>query len=153
MERTLILIKPDAIDRGIAFDVASRFEKKGFKVVALKMLRISKEMAKEHYAHLAGKPFYPYLEEFMTSKPVIAMILEGKDAVNVVRKVVGKTNGRDAEPGTVRGDFSISQQKNLVHASDSIETAEKEIKKFFKPDEIFEYKRATEDTFYARDEI
>jgi nucleoside-diphosphate kinase len=153
MERTLILIKPDAIDRGIAFEVASRFEKKGFKVVAIKMLKVSKELAKEHYAHLASKPFYPYLEEFMTSKPTIAMILEGKDAVNVIRKLVGKTNGREAEPGTVRGDYSISAQKNLIHASDSIETAEKEIKRFFKPDEIFAYSRANEAVFYARDEL
>ncbi len=149
----MVLIKPDAIDRALAFEVASRFEKKGLKVVALKMLKMTSEMSKEHYAHLASKPFYPYLEEFMTSKPMIAMILEGKDAVNVVRKMVGKTNGREADSGTVRGDFSISQQKNLVHASDSLETAEKEIKRFFRPEEIFEYKRATEDTFYARDEL
>jgi nucleoside-diphosphate kinase len=153
MERTLILIKPDAIDRGIAFEVASRFEKKGFKVVALKMLKMTGAISKEHYAHLASKPFYPNIEAYMTSKPMIAMILEGKDVVDVIRKMVGKTNGREAEPGSIRGDFSISQQKNLIHASDSIETAEKEIKRFFRPDEIFEYKRATEDTFYARDEI
>lgn len=149
----MVLIKPDAMDRGIAFEVASRFEKKGFKVVAIKMLKMSKEMSKEHYAHLAGKPFYPYLEDFMTSKPMIAMVLEGKDAVSVIRKMLGKTNGREAEPGTVRGDYSLSTQKNLAHASDSIETAEKEIKRFFRPEEIFEYKRATEDVFYARDEI
>jgi nucleoside-diphosphate kinase len=153
MERTVVLIKPDAIDRGLAFEVASVFEKKGFKIVALKMLRMTKEMSKEHYAHLASKPFYPNIEEYMTSKPMIAMIVEGKDAVAVVRKLIGKTNGREAEPGTIRGDFSISQQKNLAHASDSAETAEKEIKRFFRPDEIFAYKRANEDSFYARDEL
>ena len=153
MERTVVLIKPDAIDRGIAFEVASRFERMGFKVVALKMIHMKPEMSKEHYSHLVEKPFYPNIEKFMTSKPVIAMVLEGKDAVNVVRKRLGRTNAREAEPGTIRGDYSMSTQKNLVHASDSIETAEKEIKRFFKQDEIFNYSRANEESFYASDEL
>ncbi|MCX6774045.1 MAG: nucleoside-diphosphate kinase [Candidatus Micrarchaeota archaeon] len=153
MERTVILIKPDALDRGIAFEVASRFEKMGFKIVAVKMVHMTPNLSKEHYSHLVEKPFYPNIEAFMTSKPVIAMILEGKDAVNVVRKRLGKTNAREAEPGTIRGDYSMSTQKNLIHASDSIETAEKEIKRFFKPEEIFTYSRANEESFYARDEL
>jgi nucleoside-diphosphate kinase len=153
MERTVILIKPDALDRGIAFEVASRFEKMGFKIVAVKMVHMTPNLSKEHYSHLVEKPFYHHIEKFMTSKPVIAMILEGKDAVNVVRKRLGKTNAREAEPGTIRGDYSMSTQKNLVHASDSIETAEKEIKRFFKPEEIFNYSRANEDSFYASDEL
>ena len=150
MERTLVLIKPDGISRELVGTVISRFERKGLKIVGLKMIRISPELAKEHYAHLVDKPFYPGLEKFMTHMPVIAMALEGKDAVSVVRTVVGVTNAREANPGTIRGDFAMSVSKNIIHASDSLDTAVKEVKRFFKDGEIFEYSK--QDYYYSDDE-
>lgn len=150
MERTVILIKPDAVQRELIGEILSRFEKKGLKVVGLKMLQMSSELSKEHYSHLVSKPFYPPLESFMTHMPIVAVALEGKDAVEVVRKMVGKTNAREAEPGTIRGDFSMSVSKNTIHASDSKETAEKELKRFFKKEELFNYKKS--DYYYASDE-
>ena len=153
MERTLVLIKPDALQRGLVGEIISRFERKGLKIIAVKMLRMSPELAREHYSHLVGKPFYPELEKFMTSMPIIAMVLEGKDAVSVVRKLVGATNAREAEPGTIRGDLSMSVSKNVVHASDSLETAEAEIKRFFSEDELYPWQRKHEEFFYAEDEL
>jgi len=150
MERTLVLIKPDGISRELVGTVISRFERKGLKIVGLKMIRISPELAREHYAHLVDKPFYPGLEKFMTHMPVIAMVLEGKDAVSVVRTVVGVTNAREANPGTIRGDFAMSVSKNIIHASDSLDTAVKEVKRFFKDGEIFEYSK--QDYYYSDDE-
>lgn len=152
MQRTLVLIKPDALERGLVGRIIERFENKGLKIVGIKMLKMDPNMAKEHYSHLVDKPFYPSLERFMTSKPVIAMVLEGKDAVSVVRKIVGATNAREADPGTIRGDFSMSVSKNIVHASDSLETAQEEIKRFFSEDEIFIWERK-EELFYAEDEL
>ncbi len=151
--KTLILIKPDAINRGLVGELISRFEKKGLKIVGLKMLKMTPSMAKEHYAHLVDKSFYPELEEFMTSNPLIAMVVEGKDAVNVVRRIVGLTNGREAEPGSIRGDYSISVSKNLIHASDSEETAKKEVARFFKEDEMFNYTLSYENYLYSSDEL
>ncbi len=151
-ERTLILIKPDAINRGLAGEIISRFEKKGLKIVGMKMMKMSEEKAREHYSHHVGKPFYPDLEKFMTSMPIIALVVEGRNAVDVVRRIVGSTNGREAEPGSIRGDYSMSVSKNLIHASDSKENAEKEIKRFFKEDELFDYRLAYEDFLYASDE-
>ncbi len=150
MERTVILIKPDAVQRELIGEILSRFEKKGLKVVGLKMLQLSPELSKEHYSHLVGKPFYAGLENFMTHLPIVAAALEGKDAVEVVRKLVGVTNAREAAPGTIRGDFSMSVSKNTIHASDSKETAEKELKRFFKKEELFNYKK--QDYYYANDE-
>lgn len=151
-ERTLILLKPDAIQRGFVGEIIQRFERKGLKIVALKMLKMSPDLAKEHYAHLVGKPFYPDLEKFMTTHPIIAAIIEGKDAVEVVRTMLGPTNATKALPGTIRGDLSNSTSRNVIHASDSKETAEKEIKRFFKENEIFEYDFVTEAFRYASDE-
>lgn len=151
-EMTLILLKPDAIQRGFVGRIISRFEEKGLKMVAMKMLRMSGALAKEHYAHLVSKPFYPDLEKFMTTHPIIAMIVEGKEAVEVVRNMLGPTNATKATAGTVRGDFSNSTSRNVIHASDSKETAEKEIKRFFKPQEIFDYEFANESFHYASDE-
>ena len=150
MERTIILIKPDAVQRELIGEILSRFEKKGLKVVGLKMLQMSPELSKEHYSHLVSKSFYPPLESFMTHMPIVAVALEGKDAVEVVRKLVGITNARDAAPGTIRGDFSMSVSKNTIHASDSKETAEKELERFFKKEELFNYKKS--DYYYASDE-
>lgn len=151
-EMTLILLKPDAIQRGFVGRIITRFEEKGLKIVAMKMLRMDPALAKEHYAHLVSKQFYPDLEKFMTTHPIIAMIIEGKEAVEVVRNMLGPTNATKAPAGTVRGDFSNSTSRNVIHASDSKETAEKEIKRFFKPDEIFDYKFANDIFRYAGDE-
>ncbi|MEM4360361.1 MAG: nucleoside-diphosphate kinase [Candidatus Bilamarchaeaceae archaeon] len=151
-ERTLILLKPDAIQRGLVGDIISRFERKGLKIVGLKMLRMDTRFAKEHYAHLVNKPFYPDLEKFVTEHPMVAMVIEGKEAVEVVRLIVGPTNATKAPAGTIRGDLSNSTSRNVIHASDSKETAEKEIKRFFKDNELFEYKFMNEYYRYAADE-
>ncbi len=139
MRRTLIIIKPDAINRSLAGEILNKFEDKGLKIIGLKMERLNVYQLKDHYAHLENKPFFKELVEFMSSIPSILMVVEGKDAVNVVRRLVGATNGRDALPGTIRGDYSMSTQTNLVHASETKEMAEKEIKRFFKEDELYEY--------------
>jgi nucleoside-diphosphate kinase len=150
-ERTLLLIKPDAIQRGLIGLILARFETKAFKIVGLKMLHMTKDMSKEHYGHLVTKPFYPDLEKFMTEQPIVAVVIEGKEAVEVTRLIVGPTNATKAPGGTIRGDLSNSTSRNVIHASDSKETAEKEIKRFFKPHELFEYK--LNDAFlYASDE-
>ena len=149
--KSLILIKPDGLLRGLVGKVINRFEIKGLKIIGLKMFKLSSELSKEHYAHLVDKSFYSELEEFMTSTPIIALAVEGKDAVDVVRKIVGITNSRDALPGTIRGDFSMSVSKNVVHASDSPENAEKELKRFFKDSELFSYSRTN--NYYSSDEL
>lgn len=136
IERTLILLKPDAVGRGLVGELLSRFERKGLEIVALKMLRLGKSLAEEHYAEHRGKPFYEGLVKFITSGPVVAAVLEGKGAVSVVRKMLGPTSGQDAPPGTIRGDYSVSDRFNLVHASDSLESARKEIARFFREDEL-----------------
>ncbi|MEW6723035.1 MAG: nucleoside-diphosphate kinase [Candidatus Micrarchaeota archaeon] len=150
-ERTLLLIKPDALQRGLLGEILSRFERKGFKIVGMKMLKMGKELSREHYAHLVAKPFYPDLEKFMTEHPVVAAVVEGKEAVEVTRLIVGPTNASKAPGGTIRGDFSNSTSRNIIHASDSKETAEKEVKRFFRPEELFSYK-LNEQYLYASDE-
>jgi nucleoside-diphosphate kinase len=152
IERTLILVKPDAFQRALVGKILSRFEGKALKIVGMKMMKMSAELAKEHYAHLAGKPFYPGLESFMTKDPILALVLEGQEAVEVVRRIVGVTNARKAEAGTIRGDFSMSTGRNTIHASDSIETAKKEVARFFPEEELFEYSLSLEDYIYAEDE-
>ena len=152
METTLILIKPDAIQRGLIGEILSRFEKKGLKIVGMKMLKMTKDLAKEHYSHLTDKPFYPDLERFVTEHPIVAVVVEGKEAVEVVRLIVGPTNASKAPAGTVRGDLSNSTSRNVIHASDSKETAEKEIKRFFKKEELFNYKFTNEYYRCAADE-
>lgn len=152
MERTLVLIKPDAFQRALVGEILARFEKKGLKIVGMKMFMMSSELAKEHYAHLTDKPFYPGLEAFMTANPLLALALEGQEAVEVVRKIVGVTNARKAEAGTIRGDFSMSTGRNTIHASDSVETAQKEVPRFFSEGELFGYALALEDYVYAEDE-
>ncbi|MCD6280267.1 MAG: nucleoside-diphosphate kinase [Deltaproteobacteria bacterium] len=153
MEKTLVLIKPDAIERGMIGRIISRFEDKGLTIVGFKMLSAHAALLEEHYSHLKDKPFFPRIKEFMTTTPIIALCVAGLDAVDVVRSLCGVTNSRQAAPGTIRGDWGMSIQSNLVHASDSKETAEVEIDRFFEKDEIFEYKRMLEDIIYAPDEI
>jgi nucleoside-diphosphate kinase len=150
-ERTLLLIKPDAVQRGLIGPILARFEAKGFKIVGLKMIHVTKELSKEHYAHLVSKPFYPDLEKFITAQPIVAVVIEGKEAVEVTRLIVGPTNASKAPGGTIRGDLSNSTSRNVIHASDSKETAEKEIHRFFKPAELFDYK-LNEAFLYASDE-
>jgi len=136
MERTLVLLKPDCVQRRMIGRVISRFEDKGLNLVAMKLMRVTPELARRHYAEHVEKPFYPGLEQFITGGPLVAMIVEGPEAIAVVRKLAGATNGRQAEPGTIRGDFSASRQMNLVHASDGAESAEREMGIFFTDDEI-----------------
>ena len=138
-QRTLVLIKPDAIQRGLSGEIIARFERKGLKIVAIKMLQVTPELAHRHYAEHVGKPFYPALVEYVTGSPAIAMVISGPEAITVVRLMVGPTNGLAAPPGTIRGDFSTSHRLNLLHASDSEASAEQEIAAFFDVSEIFDY--------------
>ncbi len=153
MEQTFIILKPSTITRGLAGDVLTRFERKGFIITGLKMMQLSEEILREHYAHLVDRPFFPDLVHSMMRTPVIVAVVKGVDAVAVVRAMTGATNCRKAAPGTIRGDFGMSGQENIIHASDSPENAEIEIKRFFKPDEIFDYKPLTFAALYAPDEL
>lgn len=153
MQRTLVLLKPDTLQRGLVGEIVHRFERKGLKVVALKMIAASDAILEEHYAHHKDKPFFASLKKFMMSAPLVGMILEGKDAVKVVSKMAGATNGREADYGTIRGDFSISQSNNIVHASDSEEAAKEEIHRFFGEDEIHDWDRAISPYLYGEDEL
>ncbi|MDO8554522.1 MAG: nucleoside-diphosphate kinase [Candidatus Micrarchaeota archaeon] len=137
VERTLILLKPDSLQRAFVGEIISRFERKSLKLVAIKMLKMTPALSKEHYAHIVSKPFYPEIEQFMTSTAIIAMVIEGEQAVDVVRLLLGPTDSNKALPGTIRGDLSNSIAKNMIHASDSKETAEKEVHRFFKKEELF----------------
>ena len=139
MERSLVLIKPDAMKRGLATTIISRLESKGLKIVALRMLHMDKARAEYHYAVHADKLFFNELIEFITSSPIVAAVFTGEGAVENIRKIMGNTNPAKAEPGTIRRDFGLDIQQNATHSSDSLETAEKEIKLFFKENEIFDY--------------
>ena len=136
MERTLVFLKPDAIQRELVGEIISRIERKGFKIVGLKMMRLSEEFARAHYAMHEGKDFYEPLVRYTVSGPIVAMVLEGKNAVSVVRQMMGRTFGSDSPPGTIRGDFALSNRYNLVHGSDSAERAAEEIRRFFKDEEL-----------------
>jgi nucleoside-diphosphate kinase len=153
VERTLVLIKPDAIVRGLAGRIITRFEEKGLKITGIKLMTLSNDLLKEHYSHLADKPFFPGTVKFMQSTPVIAICLEGLDAVDTVRRLCGITKAREAAPGTIRGDLAMSVQANLVHASDSVETAAKEVPRFFKESEIFQYPSSLTQAVYSDDEL
>ncbi len=136
MERTFIAIKPDGIQRGLVGNIISRFETKGFTLVALKLLKVSKELAEQHYDVHKERPFFPSLVEFITSSPVVAMVWEGDGVVSAARKIIGATNPLNAEPGTIRGDFGINVGRNLIHGSDAIETAQREIALWFQEEEL-----------------
>ncbi|MFM7035430.1 MAG: nucleoside-diphosphate kinase [Planctomycetia bacterium] len=139
MERTFVMFKPDCIERGLLGTILTRFEQKGLRLLAMKMLRITPDMAKQHYAEHVSKPFYPGLEEFITASPVVATVFAGPDVIRVVREMLGATSGLKAAAGTIRGDYSASRQMNLVHASDSPESAAREIGIYFKAGEILEW--------------
>ena len=143
-ERTFALLKPDAVQRGLAGEVLSRFERRGLKIVGLKMMRVSRQLAETYYAEHKGKPFYEPLMSYIASGPVIAMVLEGDGAVAIVRKMMGKTNSAEAEPGTIRGDLALTIGRNVIHGSDSLESAKREIGFFFRPEELHEYRRIDE---------
>lgn len=144
VERTFALLKPDAVQRGLAGRILNRFESRGLKVVGLKLTHVSRPLAESYYAEHKGKPFYEPLMSYITSGPVVAMVLEGDGAVAIVRKMMGKTNSAEAEPGTIRGDFALTIGRNVIHGSDSPESAKREIGFFFKPAELQEYKRIDE---------
>jgi nucleoside-diphosphate kinase len=148
MERSLVLIKPDAIQRGLAGEIISRLEKKGLKIVAMKMLYMDNTLAQRHYAIHKGKVFFDDLVNFITSGPVIAIILQGKNAVQIIRQMMGETDPAKAYGGTIRGDFGIDIGHNLVHGSDSLENASKEIDLFFSAEEIFNYDRELDTWIY-----
>jgi nucleoside-diphosphate kinase len=139
MERSLVLIKPDAMQRNLAGTILSRLEEQGLKLVALKMLHMDKALAERHYAIHASKPFFKDLVNYITSTPIVAAVFEAEGAVGKIRRIMGATDPAKAEPGTIRKDFGLDIQRNVVHGSDSIETAEKEIKLFFAEDEIHKY--------------
>ncbi|MDE6297606.1 MAG: nucleoside-diphosphate kinase, partial [Muribaculaceae bacterium] len=151
--KTLVILKPSAIERGLIGEVVKRIEQKGIIICGMKMMQLDEKILREHYAHLVDRPFFPMLVESMTVCPVIVMCLEGKDVVEVFRTMTGATNGRKAAPGTLRGDFCMSGQQNIVHASDSVENAQIEIARFFKPEEIFNYTHGMLKFLYAEDEI
>lgn len=142
METTLIILKPDAVQRGLMGEIMTRFERKGLQVVGCKMMRISQHMAERHYESHKGKPFYDGLVAFMTGSPVLVLALRGVGAIAISRKLMGATFGSNAEPGTIRGDFGVSNSFNLIHGSDSGEAAEREIEIFFAEEEILDYERA-----------
>jgi nucleoside-diphosphate kinase len=152
MEKTLVLLKPSCVQRQLIGEVVNRFERRGLRIAGMKMMQLSDDILREHYAHLADKPFFPTLAASMQASPVIALALEGIDAVQVVRAMTGATNGRAAAPGTIRGDYSMSNQQNIVHASDSPENALIELTRFFRPEEIFEYESGAKAYIYGADE-
>ena len=152
MEKTLVIFKPDAINRGVVGEILERFENKGLKLVAMKMRHLEDKLLDEHYAHHKGKPFFESYKKFMQRAPSLLLVLEGNRAVEVVRNMAGPTYGIEASPGTIRGDYSMSRGYNIVHTSDSPETAVVEIKRFFDENEIFEYQRVDWDVIYSEDE-
>ena len=141
MQRTLVLVKPDAVQRGLVGEVVSRLERRGLRFVAMKFMRVSDALAAQHYAEHEGKPFYEGLVRFITSAPIVAAVVEGENAVELVRATMGATDPRDSDAGTIRGDLAVSIGQNLVHGSDSEESAVREIQLFFSADEIVDYTR------------
>lgn len=153
MEKTLVILKPSCLQRGLVGEVTKRFEQKGLRLCGMKMCQLTDEQMSQHYAQHVGKPFFQQLKDAMMVTPVIVCCYEGVEAVEVVRQMAGVTNGRKAMPGTIRGDFSMSFQENIVHTSDSIETAKIELQRFFKEDEIFDYPQPQFSFLYASDEL
>ena len=153
MERSVVLVKPDGVQRGLIGEVIHRFERKGLKLIGLKMISLNDAILDEWYCHHKDKPFFGGLKSYMKSYPVVAMLLEGKDAVATIRKMTGITKARDAEPGTIRGDFAMSQQFNLIHASEHLEAAKKEEMLIFNKDEIFDWEKKDLQNVYIPDEL
>ena len=152
IEKTLVILKPCTVQRALIGEILHRFERKGLRLAGMKMMQLTDEVLSEHYAHLSTKPFFQRVKDSMMTVPVVVCCFEGVDAIQAVRTLAGPTNGRLAAPGTIRGDYSMSFQENIVHASDSPETAAAELNRFFKPEEIFDYKQAVFDYLYGNDE-
>jgi nucleoside-diphosphate kinase len=152
LQRSLVLLKPDCIERRMIGRILTRFEDKGLNIVAMKMLKVTPELAKKHYAEHVSKPFYPSLEAFITSAPIVALAVEGLDVVRLIRDMLGATNGLNAAPGTIRGDYSSSRQMNLVHASDSLESAARELALYFSPGDFCEHAPLLMPSLRAHDE-
>ena len=152
MERSLVLLKPDAVQRGLLGEIIARLENKGLKLVGMKMMQLDDDILAIHYAHLADKPFFPEIASFMQLTPVVAVCVEGLDCVDTLRRVCGITLAREADPGTIRGDLAMSIQANLIHASDSVETAQREIERFFTKEELFDYTLVLSEYVYSRSE-
>ncbi|MCL5780507.1 nucleoside diphosphate kinase [Desulforamulus profundi] len=148
MERTYLMVKPDGVQRGLVGQIISRFEQRGYKIVGLKMMQISREIAEKHYGEHAGKPFFQGLVEFITSGPVVAMVVEGKDVVATAREMMGATNPLKAASGTIRATFGVDVGRNIIHGSDSLESAQREIGIFFRPEELVDYGRAIDTWIY-----
>ncbi|MBI3980872.1 nucleoside-diphosphate kinase [Candidatus Microgenomates bacterium] len=152
LQKTVVLVKPDGLQRGLIGNIISRFEKKGLKLVGLKMTRLTDEILDHWYIHHKGKSFFKSLKDFMKSYPIVAMVWEGMESVAAVRLMCGITKGYEAEPGSIRGDYGLSQQFNLIHASDSAESAQKEIDLLFAPGELFEYDKGEYLYLYSEEE-
>ena len=152
MEKTLVIIKPGALQRELVGDIITRFERKGLRLAGLKMIQLDDAILAEHYSHLTDKPFFPRIKESMMASPVIVCCWEGLDCVQVVRTMTGVTNSRNATPGTIRGDFGMSMQENIIHTSDSVENGVIELKRFFKSEELFNYTKVGHSFVYATDE-
>ena len=153
MEKTVILIKPDAIQRELAGEIITKIERKGLKIVGIKMMQLTDEILKVHYSHLAHKPFFSEITDFMKSTPIICICAEGIDAVETVRRLTGVTLSREAKPGTIRGELAMGVQSNLVHTSDTVENAKTEIDRFFNENEIFQYSKLLDQVIYAKKEL
>lgn len=153
MEKTLVIIKPGAIQRELIGEVIKRFERKGLQLCGIKMMQLTDDILAEHYAHLVERPFFGRIKKSMMITPVIVCCLKGVDAVEIVHNMAGKTNGRQAMQGTIRGDFSMSVQENIIHTSDTVENANVELKRFFRDEEIFDFDRVNHGFFYANDEF
>lgn len=151
-ERTLMIIKPDAMTRGLVGELIHRCERKGYQIVGMKFMHLTKDLLEEHYAHLKDKPFFPGVLKFMQSAPSLAVVFQGKNVVAAMRAMAGATNAADALPGTFRGDYALSIQQNVVHISEDMDAAKAEVARFFKDDEIFTYDRADIAALYADDE-
>jgi len=149
MERSLIIMKPDAVQRNLVGEMITRFERKGLKIIGLKMMTVKDVQVEEHYAHIKDKPFFPGIKNYMQACPVVVMALEGHNAVSAIRLIVGPTKGYEADAGSIRGDFSLSTQSNLVHASDSVEGGVLEITRFFEESELFDYSKIDTDFIYS----
>lgn len=148
MERSFIMIKPDGVQRNLVGEIVSRFEQKGFKLVGAKLMTVSKELAEEHYGEHKERPFFGELVDFITSSPVFAMVWEGENVIATARQMMGKTNPADALPGTIRGDFGVTMGKNVIHGSDSPESAGREISLWFKENEVSEYNKPVDEWVY-----
>ena len=152
LERTLVILKPSAVQRGLIGEITTRFERKGLHLIGMKMMQLTDEILNEHYAHLSERPFFQRVKNSMMASPVVVCCYEGVDAIQIVRSMTGATNGRVAIPGTIRGDYSVSSQENIIHTSDSPKAALEEIARFFKPEELFEYISCAQSFLYYQEE-